>query len=403
MLNKNKIVSFLLIFLFISSTFITIRNTVSASELVDDLWSTKTPMSQARADLGVVAVDGKIYAIGGYTAIGHEWWGTYPTNYTNTNERYDPATNMWTTLEPMPTSRANFAIIAYQSKIYCIGGESIDKPGNYNKYCIVEVYDTVTNSWSTKNDIPFDGLDIQVNIVNGKIFAISGYDLFMYDSMADKWTKKTSVPLPDDLYNGFGIVCDFTIVLDNKIMVYFRYTYALLMGKGKVMIYDNTANVWSEGKPQTTGIYGKFNQVPYGISVSVADSCITTGTYAPKKVYVWGLLTAGSDKPTLSNWAYDPVEDTWLIVKNMSTYRAQFGVAVVNDIIYVVGGKDVEDAIFFSINEQYVPKGYTGTISPDTTPTAPTSNSNTLIIGIVIIVAIAVVTTGILITKKKQK
>ncbi|MCL1970209.1 MAG: hypothetical protein FWF66_01940 [Candidatus Bathyarchaeota archaeon] len=41
-------------------------SSVSASELVENSWNTKAPLSQARASLGVVAVDGKIYAIGGY-------------------------------------------------------------------------------------------------------------------------------------------------------------------------------------------------------------------------------------------------------------------------------------------------------------------------------------------------
>jgi hypothetical protein len=170
------------------------------------------------------------------------------------------------------------------------------------------------------------------------------------------------------------------------------------------MVYDNTADVWSEGKTQTTGIYGKLYQNPMGFSVTVPDSCMTTGTYAPKKVYVFGLIHYGMEKPTLSNWEYDPVADTWSSVTNMSTYRAQFGAAVVNDIIYIIGGKDAGEYDLFSINEQYIPKNYTGTLPPDTTPTTtPTPNSNTLIIGIAIVTVIAVVVTGILITKKKQK
>jgi hypothetical protein len=42
-------------------------NSVSASSLVENSWTPKAPMQQARNSLGVIAVDGKIYAIGGYT------------------------------------------------------------------------------------------------------------------------------------------------------------------------------------------------------------------------------------------------------------------------------------------------------------------------------------------------
>jgi len=84
----------------------------SSSELVEDSWNTKTPMSQARSGLGVVAVDGKIYAIGGRTETG----------FVGTNECYNPKTDKWITLKPMPTPRRSFAIAEYQDKIYCIGG-----------------------------------------------------------------------------------------------------------------------------------------------------------------------------------------------------------------------------------------------------------------------------------------
>jgi hypothetical protein len=101
---------------------------------------------------------------------------------------------------------------------------------------------------------------------------------------------------------------------------------------------------------------------------------------------------------------YDPVETAWSDVASMPESRIDFGVAVVNDIMYVIGGKvawEYDD--FLAINEQYIPKGYTGTIPPDASPTTTPTNSNRLIIGIVIVAVIAVATTGILLTKKKQK
>ncbi|MDR2699909.1 MAG: hypothetical protein LBC12_03750 [Nitrososphaerota archaeon] len=137
----NKIASFLLIPFFINGLFATAFSPVSASDLTsasdlaDESWSTKMPMNQARAGLGVVAVDGKIYAIGGQADDG----------FVGTNERYDPKTGKWVNLKPMPTQRVDFAIAAYRGKIYCIGGES--REGVYSG---VEVYDVATDSWSAK-------------------------------------------------------------------------------------------------------------------------------------------------------------------------------------------------------------------------------------------------------------
>ncbi|MDR0372503.1 MAG: hypothetical protein LBI79_02920 [Nitrososphaerota archaeon] len=316
-------------------------------------------MPQARANLGVVAVEGKIYAIGGYTATNHEWWGPYQTGFVGTNERYDPATDKWVTLEPMPTPRANFVIAVYQGKIYCMGGEVLDKPGDYSIYRVTEVYDPVTNSWSAKKDIPFDGLGFHVYVADGELFAIVGCDLFMYNPVADEWTKKTSISLPDDAYNS-AIGFDLAVVLDNKIMVYFTYGYDAEVwwrSKGAVMIYDTKADVWSEGKTHPDGIYGESTQSPYGTSVSVTGACMTTGVYAPARVYIFG-LTSGPGQPISTNWIYDPEKDTWSTVNNMPTYRDQFGVAVVDDILYVIGGKDAFGYDIYSVNERYIAKGY---------------------------------------------
>jgi N-acetylneuraminic acid mutarotase len=90
--------SYLLIFFFISGLFITAFNPVSAAGLVENSWATKAPMQQARNSLGVVAVDNKIYAIGGYTA---------DSKIVGINEQYDPKTDTWITMASMPTQEVN--------------------------------------------------------------------------------------------------------------------------------------------------------------------------------------------------------------------------------------------------------------------------------------------------------
>jgi hypothetical protein len=86
-------VPFLLLLFFISGFFVGVFSSASASYSVENIWVPKSPMSQTRFSLGVVAVDGQIYAIGGFTQSG----------YLGTNERYDPVTDTWTTLTSMPT------------------------------------------------------------------------------------------------------------------------------------------------------------------------------------------------------------------------------------------------------------------------------------------------------------
>jgi hypothetical protein len=63
----------------------------------------------------------------------------------------------WVTLEPMPTARIGFTIAVCEGKIYCMSGFIIDysRPSYFEilpaiEFNVNEVYDPITNSWSTK-------------------------------------------------------------------------------------------------------------------------------------------------------------------------------------------------------------------------------------------------------------
>jgi len=368
----NKLIPTILLFFFISATVTTAFTPVSASsELVEDTWNTKTPMTQARASLGVIAVDGKIYAIGGYSTDG---------SVVGTNEQYNPKTDEWVTMTAMPTARKNFATVAYEEKIYCLGGES--KNGMTRT---LEVYDTTTDKWNVKKNAPFNAvLKIQAHVVDGQIFIIHGKNLFTYDPVTDVWTQKNSIPHFDDSMpqsDDVGIPSyDVTFVMDNKIIAYLKYSYEYLRYNEKVMIYDTKTDVWSEDKKSTTeGIYAKPNKWSDTSGyIHITDSCMTTGVYAPKKVYAFG-LGPGPGQPTFINWVYDPVRDTWSNIENIPIYLDQFGVAVVDDILYVIGGKEAFGYNICSSNEQYVPIGYHDTLSSSTSPSATRPPSNAVV------------------------
>ena len=62
-----------------------------------DAWEAVAPMTEARENHAVVALDGKLYAVG----------GRVEEDVTiNTAERYDAASNAWEEVAPMATARA---------------------------------------------------------------------------------------------------------------------------------------------------------------------------------------------------------------------------------------------------------------------------------------------------------
>jgi N-acetylneuraminic acid mutarotase len=343
----RKIVALLLVLVFLTASSIMVaKPAFSSADVVEDTWAAKAPMPTARAGLGVAVVNGKIYAIGGTTA-----GGQYPPDvsgggFVGTNEEYDPATDTWTTKASMPTPRDYFAIAAYQNKIYCIGGAigfTVDERSGFYSYVtsgVNEVYDTVTDTWETRAPMPDDAMEFQAHVVNGKIYVMDWSLTYVYDPENDSWTSKTRMPPPWPDYDSSPM----SAVVDNKIIVTFEFSNSLNPSEQqKIWIYDTGTDSWSEG---TSG--------PTAVVEGAAGA--TTGMKAPKRVYVLGS----------SNQVYDPEADAWTIATPMPTDRMDFGVAVVNDILYAIGGYYTESREAWlhglvtpvAVNEQYIPIGY---------------------------------------------
>jgi N-acetylneuraminic acid mutarotase len=90
----------------------------------------------------VIAVDGKIHAIGG------RFKG--PVDRTGLHDVYDPATNSWTSAAPLPTPRSGLAGTYYRGLILVLGGEL---PPDHT-FPENEGYDPKTGSWKTLAPMP---------------------------------------------------------------------------------------------------------------------------------------------------------------------------------------------------------------------------------------------------------
>jgi N-acetylneuraminic acid mutarotase len=359
-MRKTVVLLFVLFFLTASCVMVA-KPAFSSAEIVEDSWVSKAPMQQARAGLGVAAVNGKIYAIGGTTASGLYPHDLYTRGYVGTNEEYDPETDTWTTKASMPTPRDYFAIAAYGNKIYCIGGavgfrHDITTMFLYSYIIsgVNEVYDTVTDTWETKTPMPDVAMECQAHVVNGKIYVVDGSQVYAYDPENDSWATKTRMPKPYPEWDSSLV----SAVVDNKIVVTFDFsTFVSItmpeLYEQKVWIYDTETDSWSGGTSGSTVVYG-------GAAVA------TAGVNAPQKVYVLG-LTLGHFFSSSTNQVYDLMADAWTAATAMPTRRKDFGVAVVDDVLYVIGGyfsTERHGAVTpVAVNEQYTPFGY-GAVPP---------------------------------------
>ncbi|KON32091.1 hypothetical protein AC478_01365 [miscellaneous Crenarchaeota group-1 archaeon SG8-32-3] len=349
---SKKLIPFLIVILLISLFLSTSHFPVV--DAAENSWMTKKSMSTVRGGLGVAVVNGKIYAIG----------GSNDDTQLDITEEYNPATDTWTTKSPMPTARSGFAIAVYQSKIYCIGGTT----GDSGFTGVTEVYDPASDKWQTKLSMPTPRADLCASVVDGKIYCIGGkkywgIDSFyqelnvteVYDPTKNSWTSKAAIPVP--------VLGAASAVLDGEIYViggsrHFQLGSELATVSSN-QVYTPENDTWSTRANLPT-------EESYGAAVA------TSGVTAPTRIYFIGGIN-GSDYNTVT-YAYDSGSDVWSAGASMLTPRMYLGLAVVDDVLYAIGG--INGDKWLNVNEQYMPLGY-GTVPPELHVLSPENKTYT--------------------------
>lgn len=343
------------------SLFISIQTANANAVPAENSWAAKAPMHEAKSNLGVAGVNGKIYAIGGisvpsvvdFKAITTLSLPSEPKDV-GTNEEYDPSTNTWSSKAVMPVARSDFAVAVVQNKIYCIGGMV-----GWENLPVNEVYDPAKNSWETKASLPTPEEGMQANVVNGKIYVIGGGANYVYNPAVNNWTAMTSM---QNTPNGTQSSC----VYGNKIYV---------VGSPCIQIYNPENDSW------TTGI-----QIPVVLTQPIAVA--TSGLDTPARIYVFEQGILATFNPQTNSWVAGAVLPAVLPNPGPDVARVLidhqgYGVTILNNVFYVVGGETVtvsqeyanslfypEDKSELAINQAYIPFGY-DTISPEIFVSSP--------------------------------
>ena len=183
--------------------------TVEMYDPATDTWTQKADMLTSRKTKTCV-VDGKIYAIGGWSTVSEQ-------SQLETVEVYDPATDTWAKAQSMNHARCSAAISVVNGEIYAMGGigwpPNRDPSGRYlsNLYLSsVEVFNPKTNQWHKRTDMSVPKADHSTSVIDGKIYVMGGYlkegekyktlsAIEVYDPTTDRWT-----PEPDMLIGKSG-------------------------------------------------------------------------------------------------------------------------------------------------------------------------------------------------------
>lgn len=125
------------------------------------------PAPTARNHASSGAIGGKLYVTGGRSP-GHE--GEDARNLTAT-EVYDPATDSWAPLAPLPTARSGGASAVLNGKLYVLGG---GLPGNA-VHATIERYDPATDQWEQLEDMPVPRTGHRAVAANGSLYILGGF------------------------------------------------------------------------------------------------------------------------------------------------------------------------------------------------------------------------------------
>jgi N-acetylneuraminic acid mutarotase len=112
-----------------------------------DAWTALPDLPTQRNHLAAAAIGGKVYVVGG------RFGGGVGSEMTSVVEVYDPAAGTWSQAAPMPTTRAGINGIAARGCLYVWGGEGNDSQP-FGVFAENEVYDPRTNSWQSLEPIP---------------------------------------------------------------------------------------------------------------------------------------------------------------------------------------------------------------------------------------------------------
>ena len=129
-------------------------------------WATAAAMPLGVNHAGAVALDGKVYAVGGQT--GNDDAMTPQAVV----QMYDPATNAWTAVAPLPAARSSLVASAFvmNGRLLVVGGES--RHGVAAADCFA--YTPAVNAWVRLTSLPTAQLNAAADVINGKLYVTSG-------------------------------------------------------------------------------------------------------------------------------------------------------------------------------------------------------------------------------------
>ncbi len=300
-------------------------------DLPKGVWSVRAPVTVSAGGTRLLSDrNGGLYALHGAVDLleaDNQWAVNHPGQSGIENfgriEHYDPDSNSWAIVAPMPVRLHTAAVLAPSGEIFVTGEDARENyVGSWS------AFDPKTTSWRTCAPMPSRRTGTQLTLAaNGKIYAIGGrtgssigsaptQTVEEYDPATDTW--KVMAPRPAVRDN-----ISLAAAPGGKVYALGGFGHVgghwgtPLGGLAILEEFDPAANSWTTRTSMRVGRSG------VGATVALNGRLYAVG---------------GGELGTLVE-EYDPATDTWTEKPSLNRARLSCGVATATDgTIYVAGG-----------------------------------------------------------------
>jgi N-acetylneuraminic acid mutarotase len=167
---------------------------------LDSAWREGPELPLELDEPRAATIDGKIYLAGGITAI-TSLPGRLLLEPSALLLRFDPETERYEELAPMPRALNHIGVVAHGGNLYVLGGygETLDENTASGFYR----YDVDRNRWSRMPDLPEPRAAMAAGVVGDRLILAGGAldnvpmaDVFAFDFGARRWSRLPDMPAP---------------------------------------------------------------------------------------------------------------------------------------------------------------------------------------------------------------
>mmetsp|Transcript_48990 Transcript_48990/g.98007 ORF Transcript_48990/g.98007 Transcript_48990/m.98007 type:complete len:359 (+) Transcript_48990:140-1216(+) len=247
-----------------------------------------------------------------------------------TVECYEPDSETWAVMEPMPYPRRGLAAVSLDQRLYVVGGQytgAYTSPtGKAPMYCtyhanaMVQSFSDRYGDWRSEEPLPTARSYLAATVAEGGIYALGGFEgtqgnrylatVERYSPAEKQWKSCATLP------KARSHLASATL----KGQVLALGGYADGMATSTVERYEPVADRWVEEKGMPTA----------------RDSLASSELMG--RVYALGGCTSGSVTSLATVESYDVKSGKWQSEAPMPNTRALLGAVTLNDRIFVIGG-----------------------------------------------------------------